>query len=106
MKDSLDQDNYPAMCPHIQKQPFSTQVHHPQCAWKDQDQLSLSNLAATGIRKQNIGPIRSNTAEKNNKETNEKKKERKWSTELLQVTKTWMSSYTVSSVIGVHRTAK
>ena len=69
MKDSLDQYNYPAMCPHIQKQPSSTQVHHPQYAWKDQDQSSLSILAATGIRKQNIGPIRSNPCGEKKKKT-------------------------------------
>ena len=48
-KDSLGQDNYQAMCPHIQKQPFSTQVHHPQCASKDQNQLSLLILAEPEI---------------------------------------------------------
>jgi len=32
MKGSLDQDNYPAMCLHIQKLPSSIQVHHPQYA--------------------------------------------------------------------------
>lgn len=46
MKGSLDQDNCPAMCLHIQRQLSSTRVHHPQCAWKDQDQLFLSALSA------------------------------------------------------------
>lgn len=46
MKGSLDQDNCPAMCLHIQRQLSSIQVHHLQCAWKDQDQQFLSALSA------------------------------------------------------------
>lgn len=41
----VDQGNYPAKYLHIQKPPFSIQAHHPQYAWKGQDQLSLSVLA-------------------------------------------------------------
>ena len=46
MMGSLNQDNYPTGYLHIQKLLSSTQVHHPQYAWKAQDQLFVSILAA------------------------------------------------------------